>query len=90
MKNQLYTFFLDYKGGTYVSQVKAPSAIHALTAWAEALDYTKVDGLSSSANKDLIEQIDQPTRLEGIRNTWCHSALLSRHLALIHLTKTKE
>jgi len=91
MRNQLYTFFLDYKGGTYVSQVKASSPVKALTAWAEALDYTKVDGFTSSAKKKLTEAINQPpTRLEGVKNTWCCSALLRGHLALIHFTQTKE
>jgi len=91
MKNQLYTFFLEYKGGTYVSQVKASSPVKALTAWAEALDYTKVDGLSRSAKGKLTEEINQPpTPLEGVKNAWCCSALLRGHLALIHFTETKE
>ncbi len=56
MRNQLYTFFLDYKGGTYVSQVKASSPVKALMVWTETLDDTNVDGLSHSAKKKLIRR----------------------------------
>jgi hypothetical protein len=91
MKNQLYTFFLDYKGGTYVSQVRASSPLKALTIWGEALNHTQVDGLSRSAKKKLTAEINEPpTLLEGVKNTWCYSALLRGHLALIHFTLTKE
>jgi hypothetical protein len=91
MKNQLYTFFFDYKGGTYVSQVKASSPLKALTAWAGALDHTKVDGLTHSAKNKLIDAIAEPlSRVEGVKKTWCFSALLRDHLALVHFTQTKE
>jgi len=91
MRNQLYTFFLDYKGGTYVSQVKASSPVKALMVWTETLDDTNVDGLSHSAKKKLITEInEQPTPLEGVKNTWCCSVLLRGHLALIHFTLTSD
>jgi hypothetical protein len=91
MRNQLYTFFLDYKGGTYVSQVRASSPLKALTAWAEALDYTKVNGLSRRARAKLAEKMNQPpTPVEGVKNTWCCSALIRGQLALIHFNETKE
>ncbi len=91
MRNQLYTFFLDYKGGTYVSQVKASSPRRALAAWAETLQEADINGLGSSAKKKLINQINQPpTPLNHIKNTWCYSALLRGDLALIHFTMTKE
>jgi hypothetical protein len=87
---QLYTFFLDYRGGTYVSQVSAPSPALALKVWAETLSKTEIEKLGPKSKSDLIEkvQLDTPTALEGIKHTWCCSIVLRGHLALIHFTQT--
>jgi hypothetical protein len=91
MRNDLFTFFFDYKGGTYVSQVRASSPVEALKAWTKTLDHTKVNGLGLSGKQKLLENINEPpTQLEGVKNTWCCSALLKGQLALVHFTQTKE
>jgi hypothetical protein len=91
MRKRLCTFFLDYRGGTYVSQARASSPLAALKAWADGLDYTEVEGLGRSAKTKLKQGIGQPpTQVEGIKNTWCHSSVLRGHLALIHITQTEE
>ncbi len=88
MSKELYTFFLEYKGGTYISQVKASSPARALAAWAEALNSTEVKGLGKIRKQKLTEQANQPpTPLEGVKNTWCWSVLLRGDLALIHFTR---
>ena len=38
----LYTFILDYRGGTYISQVRAPNYKMAPRVWAEKLDLTAI------------------------------------------------
>jgi hypothetical protein len=95
MRKYLYTLFLDYRGGTYISQIKASSPLKALTSWADALDYTQVQGIGSKGKVKLKETIKErivgpPTQVEGIKNTWCFSSVLHGHLVLIHITKTEE
>ena len=91
MRNDLFTFFLDYKGGTYVSQVRASSPVGALKAWTETLDHTKVKGLGLRGKRNLLEKINEPpTQLQGVKNIWCCSALINGELALIHFAQTKD
>jgi hypothetical protein len=87
----LYTFFLEYKGGTYISQVHARSSPLATRAWARKFLEMKVPGLGARSKSDLVEKIlgDAPTALDGLKNIWCSSALVRGHLALIHFTKTE-
>lgn len=87
----LYTFFLEYKGGTYVSQVHAGSAPLAIKVWAEKFLELNVPGLGIKSKSKLAEQAlcDAPIALDGLKNTWCSSALVRGHLALIHFTQTE-
>jgi hypothetical protein len=86
----LYTFFLEYTGGTYISQVSARSSALAMEIWAGKLIEMKVPGLGARLKKDLVEKIlgEPPTALDGLKNIWCSSALVRGHLALVHFTQT--
>jgi hypothetical protein len=87
----LYTFFLECRGGTYVSQVRARSSPLAIKAWAGKLIELSVPGLGLRSKSDLAEKIlhDDPSALDGLKNTWCSSALVRGHLALIYFTQTE-
>lgn len=72
----LYTVVLEYRGGTYISQVNARNVIGALQVWAEALDIAAVAGLGSRRKAELIDDIKEqllhgvmPTPLDGLVNT---------------------
>lgn len=88
----LYTFFLEYKGGTYISQVRARSTTLAMKAWAGKFVELKVPGLGTTTKHALAEKIgrDVPTALDGLKGTWCSSALVRGHLALMHFIQTEE
>jgi len=45
----LYTIVMDYRGGTYISQVDARSVAAALKVWAAALDTAAHRGTRPSA-----------------------------------------
>lgn len=87
----LYTCFFEYRGGTYISQVRARSSRLATKAWAGKLVEMKVHGLGIKSKCELAQKIlrDNPTALDGLKNTWCSSALVRGYLALIHFTKTE-
>ena len=87
----LYTFFLEYRGGTYVSQVRARSSPLAIKAWVGKFMDLNVPRMGTRSKSDLAETIlrDAPTALNGLKNTWCSSALVRGHLALIHFTQTE-
>jgi hypothetical protein len=82
---------MEFAGGTYVSQVTAPSPKSACVKSAQNLDGSKVKGLGVKGKESLIEQMkaDAPIALDGILNAWCQSALVRGKLALINLVQTE-
>jgi hypothetical protein len=88
----LYTFIMEYAGGTYVSQVNAPAPESACVKWAQSLDVSEVDGLDLNGKESLVEQMreETPTPLEDLVNVWCKSALVRDELAIINLVRTEQ
>jgi hypothetical protein len=91
----LYTVVMDYRGGTYISQVDAGSVAGALKVWAAGLDTAAIAGLGPRRKIELIDDIrerlssgQEPVLLDGLVNAWCVSALTSRGLALINIIAT--
>ena len=92
----LYTFFLDYRGGTYISQVTAPDHLSAPRVWAEAFQLDQNDELAQSFEpsfrRKLSESLesDEPTSVLGLTNTWCLTVVHLDELAIIHFTRTEK
>ncbi|MFN2597187.1 MAG: hypothetical protein ABR563_08390 [Pyrinomonadaceae bacterium] len=88
----LYTFIMEYAGGTHVSQVRASSPKSACVKWARELDVSQVEGLGVKSKQSLIDQMEteSPAALDGMLNAWCTTALLRGELALINLVRTAQ
>jgi hypothetical protein len=88
--SKLYTCILDFKGGTYITQVNVPAIDQALSAWVETVDTTKIEGLTTSMKKQLMSEIavEKPSMIEGVKNVWCTTFLLEENLALVNLIET--
>ena len=84
---------MEYRGGTYISQVKARSVKQALHLWAKALDVHPIAGFGERRKQELTNELtadtsDSPVPLEGLTNAWCTSAAISSGLALINVVAT--
>ena len=88
----LYTFMMEYAGGTYISQIKAPSPKSACLKWAKSLDISQIGGMRDKSKQSLLEQMkeEKPVPLDGLLNAWCVTAYLRRGLVLINLIKTES
>ena len=88
----LYTFIMEYAGGTYISQVKAPSPKSACVKWAQGLDVSQVSGFGGKSKELLIGHMrdESPVSINGVVNTWCASALIRGELALINFVQTEK
>jgi hypothetical protein len=88
----LYTFIMEYVGGSYVSQVKASSAKVACVKWAKALDVEKVVGLGQSSKLALVKEMREeiPVAIQNTLGVWCVTALLRGKLALITFVQTEK
>ena len=81
---------MEYAGGTYISQVNAPSEKSACVKWAQKLDVSEVQGLGLKAKESLVQQMkdESAVPLTGIVNAWCTSATIRGKSALINLVRT--
>ena len=88
----LYTFFLEYRGGTYIAQVRASSPTAGVRKWAKSLDYEAVEGMSREAKEELVrylhEGVERPVPIDGVQRTWCCTASPGDHFALINFVET--
>ena len=82
-----YTFFAEYLGGTYVSQVEADSFEHAPARWVKSLKQTDSVHFDEKFKTELIKSMDSPpSPIEGLLDTWCFSSLFGDNLLLVHFT----
>lgn len=88
----LFTFYLDYRGGTYISQAYASTPELAPKIWAEQLQYKEVYGIGPKGKECLLKRIESeiPVPITGIKNTWCFGTLVNGAVAEIHFTETVE
>lgn len=85
----LFTFLLEYDGGTYISQVRGNSPSAALKKWTAEF---RVAGLTKARREELVRGLtgDVLTAISGARGVWCLSATCGRKLALMNIVETTE
>jgi hypothetical protein len=69
----LFTFVAEYKGGTYVSQVKAANLKVALRTWARELEPDVITGFGKAGHKRIIDECEVevlPVALNEVKNVW--------------------
>jgi hypothetical protein len=88
----LYTFLMDFKGGTYIRQIKASSPKFACVEWAKSLDTSKIVGLGKKGRNYLVEEMknETPTPINQTVNAWCTTALIRGNIAIITLIRTEQ
>lgn len=88
----LFTFMMEFKGGTYIRQVDDVSPRAACRKFAEHLDTTEIFSFGPAEKRCLIEELTDPTPAPILYtiNTWCVSALIGDNVALIHFVQTER
>lgn len=90
----LFTFVMDFRGGTYFDQLTAGSVKQAVNKWAENLNVAEIEHLGEKSKQQLINalpdlntnQIIKP--LETAKNVWRFSFQFKTGFAVIHIVKT--
>lgn len=89
-KSALYTFVMEFLGGTYVHQGVGESPELALRAWLHIACEEEFEwGIH---RLELLKQLadEAAVPIEGLRNVWCLSGMASDHLFLIHIIATES
>jgi hypothetical protein len=85
----LFTFVLEFDGGTYISQFRAPSAHKAVAEYLSRLLRDK--GVATFPIRRRLAaalSAETPVTIEGVRNVWCCCASMGKRFALLNIVAT--
>lgn len=84
----LYTIILDFRGGTYISQINEDNEHSALLKWRSSID-DYVPELNSTDKESIKNNVEVTlTRVTGLINVCCTTLIVNDSLALINIVKT--
>jgi predicted GNAT superfamily acetyltransferase len=89
----LYTFIMDYEGGTYVSQFQGESVKDACIEWSNNLDVSEIESFSEANKSEFIKEMKDeiPTPIDRLINVWCISLLTEDDkLAIVDIVQTEK
>lgn len=88
----LYTFIMEFRGGTYISQIESNSILSACKKWVKKIDVSEIKFFSDAVKAKLllgmIDTDNKPTKLKGVKNVFFTGVLLGKHMAYIHIVVT--
>ncbi len=86
----LYTFILDYAGGTYVSQVSAQDSIQAVDRWIKQLDLSKDESIGELDRDRLRKEFSQEKigLVDGLKSVWCITVEIKDQVGIVHIVLT--
>jgi predicted butyrate kinase (DUF1464 family) len=81
---------MEFKGGTYLAQIRASSPEAALEKWARGLDVKKIEGMTAAIKRQFVEWLPEarPAEVEGLKSTWCSGFVARSSSALVHFVRT--
>jgi hypothetical protein len=82
----MYTFILDFQGGTYVGQADGTLET-ALENWLSDLEFGDLSGHDLGILRNSLLE-DRPTPLDGLKNVWCSTGSIEDDLAIVHMIET--
>jgi hypothetical protein len=85
----LFTFVLEFDGGTHISQFRAASVFRAVEEYGAQLLHNKAIA-KLPVRRRLKEALsaENPVAIKGVRNVWCCSASIGKKFALVNVVVT--
>ena len=88
----IYTFIVEFKGGTYISQYRATDLIIAFNMWADY--FSKEPYVSKMQSKQLLEDVKDdnffPSEISEVVNVWSWTSVLWGKFIILNIVKTAE
>lgn len=86
----MYTFIMEFREGTYVSQVHAASLTNAVIEWAKSLAVDEIRYLGQTGKAEMIKMSKEaePVLLKGLANVWFESFAIKQGFARVNIVKT--
>ncbi len=89
----LYTFIMDFRGGTYIDQLTAPNENEAVLKWAKQLNVRYIGTKTKQLFiKELPERLKEfaPKPIDEIKNVWCFTYQFKTGYGIINIIKTSN
>ena len=87
----VYTFILDYLGGTYISQVVSDDEYNARDLWIEKLETNEIQYFTEKDKQNIILSKfndEHPILLKGLTNTWNFLISTKKGVGHVNFVKT--
>jgi hypothetical protein len=91
MAEHLYTMICEFRDGTYLSQVEAPTAKEAVEAWATLIKADKpIPSASANVARNVLHMLRQEgaTSLSGLEDVWCVMASCGGDIILLNVVQS--
>ncbi len=91
MSDRFFTFVCDFRGGTYISQVRATDERDAVRAWTEMLVRERpIKRVSVYIAKSVATWLPNvpPVPLEGLSGAWCFTGSCGGNFVLVNIIET--
>ena len=89
---ELYTFIMDYIGGTYISQVEAGDKEQARDIWIRNLEVKEIESFTIEDQEDLIKENfsdNDIVLIKGTKSVWFFMVETKKGYGHVNLIKTK-
>jgi hypothetical protein len=85
----LFTFILEFDGGTHISQFRAASVVRAVHEYGgQLLSDKAVAKMPVRRRLSAAFSAENPVAIKGVRNVWCCSASIGKKLAILNVVAT--
>jgi len=85
----LYTMVLDYKGGTYISQISSKSPEVAIKKWVSTINEQELANWGLTRSEATLLAKDNPIPLKNCSNVWCVQDSAKAGLMLLNIIATQ-
>lgn len=89
-KSFMFTFILEFRGGTYISQVDSTILSRAIIDWGEKLQSIDIKYLGLTGKTEILSMLNEaePIALEGLKNAWFLSLSIRQGFLSVNIVKT--
>lgn len=93
-KKHTFTFVVDFRGGTYCSQVEAENAYESTINWVENLKKEKKeikflgDKVIEELNLAVHDETNKPANLTGLKNIWYNNYRTRKGFFNVNIVQT--
>lgn len=87
---ELYTFLMEFRGGTYISQVESKSLSEATKLWVKQLNIEEIKHLGEKGKIEMIKEAEnfELSALYSLKNIWFFCFRIKTGFIMVNVVKT--